>query len=179
MRSVIVSLIGLVSMSTASPEKGAILSRGATVQRRNLLDHQLRILDAAKLIHVELVGKLHDTTVGRTGLIERNGLDNLTAIGRSHTQLQVFLANRALLHYRKIAAPERLREAGSPGTGIAQLAGKPQVECRPWQRPVRDDRAEPFSVVSFSRANAMTGRWHRSRTRAAIRPTMPWCQVSS
>ena len=103
-------------MSTASPEKGAILSRGATVQRRNLLDHQLRILDAAKLIHVELVGKLHDTTVGRTGLIERNGVDNLTAIGRSHTQLQVFLANRALLHYRKIAAPERLRESGSAGT---------------------------------------------------------------
>ena len=41
------------------------------------------------------------------------------------------------------------------------------------------ERAEPFSVVSSARANAITGRCTRSLTREATSPTTPWCQDSS
>ena len=77
---------------------GAILARGTLVQRRNLLHDQLWVFNTSKFIHVELVRQLHDTTINRPGLIERNGIDDVAATSWPDSKLKVILANCALLN---------------------------------------------------------------------------------
>jgi len=115
-----VCLIWLISMGTTQVEKGAMLSRSACMQRSNLLDDQLRILDATKFVDVEPVGKLYNTPVGRPGLVKRDGVDYVATTSRSHAHLEMLFANGALLYHLKIAAPQRLGKARTPGAGIAQ-----------------------------------------------------------
>ena len=60
-----------------------------------------------------------------------------------------------------------------PGLALDIAASKSRI-CTPGI-----DRPEPLRNCSSSRAKAITGRWHRSRTRAAMSPTTPWCHDSS
>ena len=100
-------------------QKGAILARRTAAQRSNLLDDELRVFNAAKLVHIELESKLHDTPVGRSRLVERDGIDDIATVRRAHAQFEMVFADRALFDYGEFAAPHGLWKSRSPWTGIS------------------------------------------------------------
>ena len=56
------------------------------MQRRNLLDDELWILNTSKLVNIEFVRQLHHTTIAGSCLIERYGINDAAAIGRPNAK---------------------------------------------------------------------------------------------
>ena len=87
---------------------------------RDLFDDELRAFHAAVLIDIEPVRELYNATIHRPRLVERNGIDGLVAGGRAQPQLEVFLADRALLQNVKVTAPHGLRDTPSTHVCVQQ-----------------------------------------------------------
>jgi outer membrane translocation and assembly module TamA len=95
-----------------------MLTRAA--ERGDLLDDQLRRLDAAPLVHIQPECEPDGAAPRRAGLVESDRIDGVLTRERPDRELQVALPDGALLDEFEIAAPHRFREAGAPGARIAQ-----------------------------------------------------------
>ncbi len=81
------------------------------MQRRYLLNDQLRILYAAEFVYIQLIRQLHDATIYSSGLVECDRVHDAAAVCRAHTKFQMVFPDRTLFNNVKVAAPHGFRES--------------------------------------------------------------------
>ncbi len=106
-----------------------MLARQAAVERRNLLDDELRVFHAPKLIDVETVGQPNRAPQARARLVKGDRIDDRTPVRGPHPHLQVLLADGALVDDGEVTIPHRFGESGPPRARVAQGARELDVQC--------------------------------------------------
>ena len=92
----------------------------------DLLDNQLRAFDAAVLVHLESISKLHGAAIGRACLVKGNRVDGVATRRRFYPHLQVIFTDNALIHDVEFAGEDRFRKTGTPRPPLTQLTRETQ-----------------------------------------------------
>ena len=136
---------------------------------RDLFNHELCGFDATVFVDVQAVRQLHDAAPGGSCLVERDGIDDVTAVRRPYPQFEMLLAHRPLFDNLEIAAPDGLRKTCPPGTSLTQPACKVEIQCPVGQCAVADDCAADLSPSSSLVMYSQDGREKKKRRKKSYK----------
>ena len=121
----------------------------------DLFDDQLGILEAAKLIDVEAVRKLHRPAKCRARLVERDSVNRVATATRLDSHLQVLFADGTLFDDGKYPGKHGLRKPGAPGPAVTKQTREPEVQRIGRQFPVGQNCPAEIGVgIALSQCQA-------------------------